>query len=43
MLLIISCSDNDDNETTIIGTWKLSAELLDPGDGSGTYQTVSSN
>ncbi len=43
VILILSCSDNDDNETTIIGTWKLSAQLLDPGDGSGTYQTISSN
>lgn len=27
----------------IVGEWKLVEELMDPGDGSGTFQPVSSN
>uniref|UniRef100_UPI0037DC77FD lipocalin family protein n=1 Tax=Zhouia sp. PK063 TaxID=3373602 RepID=UPI0037DC77FD len=41
---IISCSDNDDTtNTSIYGTYKLVATYMDPGDGSGTYEPVSSN
>ncbi|GAL76734.1 hypothetical protein JCM19275_2070 [Nonlabens ulvanivorans] len=27
----------------IVGTWQLTANLSDPGDGSGSFQSVSSN
>lgn len=45
-LLISSCETSDDpgNALTsdIVGTWQLTANLLDPGDGSGTFQAVNS-
>lgn len=41
----ISCNNDDDNtsdlEANIVGTWDLVATLADPGDGSGTFQSVS--
>ncbi|SHI39853.1 hypothetical protein [Aquimarina spongiae] len=42
----VSCSNDDDNqspEATVIGKWKLVEALVDPGDGSGTFQPVESN
>lgn len=45
MLAILgACNDDDDNGTTspLVGTWELTAQLADPGDGSGTFSTVSS-
>lgn len=41
----LSCSSDEPivDDATIVGKWKLVAQLVDPGDGSGTYQTVSSN
>ncbi|MFT3918028.1 hypothetical protein [Cloacibacterium sp.] len=41
-LLLLSCRENID-ETTITGTWKLTEQLVDPGDGSGKFTPVSSN
>lgn len=42
--LIISCSNDDsDDETEIIGQWKLIEVNADPGDGSGIFQTVESD
>ncbi len=47
IILLISCDSSDDagNVLTsdIIGTWQLTANLSDPGDGSGSFQSVSSN
>ncbi|WP_397299105.1 lipocalin family protein [Nonlabens ulvanivorans] len=47
IILLISCDSSDDpgNVLTsdIVGTWQLVANLADPGDGSGTFQSVSSN
>src|SRR6266540_1811392 len=41
--VVSACSKNDDNKTTdLTGTWKLTEVLADPGDGSGTFHSVSS-
>lgn len=42
-LVLLCCRDKDDDNVSIIGTWKLSAQLIDPGDGSGRYQYVDSD
>ena len=46
LLVIISSCTSDDSkpadETGIIGKWKLIEQLADPGDGSGTFQPISS-
>ena len=42
---LISCSndENDNSETTeLIGQWKLTEQLVDPGDGSGIFQDIDS-
>jgi len=36
----ISCSSDDIDSSNIVGTWKLSQVLSDPGDGSGTFVDV---
>ena len=50
-LFLFTCNNNDDdddndtptdNTTTIVGTWKLTGIYLDPGDGSGTFENVTS-
>ena len=43
--LLISCNKNDQElaPASLIGTWKLTEMLQDPGDGSGTFQPVNSN
>lgn len=44
IFLLISCSkDNSDSETDVIGEWKLIEVNADPGDGSGTFQSVESD
>lgn len=45
LLLAFSCEKNNNCEgaTTPVGQWKLVAEYLDPGDGSGDYQGVDSD
>lgn len=45
--ILFSCS-NIVEETSVtppqlVGTWKLKEILFDPGDGSGTFQSVNSN
>ncbi|WP_074405787.1 lipocalin family protein [Aquimarina megaterium] len=43
--ILISCStdENNNSETTeLIGQWKLIEQLADPGDGSGTFQSIDS-
>lgn len=45
-VVCFSCISDDDlpkYETQIVGKWKLIEQLLDPGDGSGTFQPISSN
>jgi hypothetical protein len=39
---LISCNENDDNESGLVSQWHLVELLSDPGDGSGTFQAVSS-
>jgi hypothetical protein len=50
LTLFSACnSDDDTNETVvtnnnpIVGQWKLTEQLLDPGDGSGTFMPIISN
>lgn len=42
--LLFSCSskDDDNGETSLFGTWKLSEIKNDPGDGSGVFVKVDS-
>ncbi|MBN2666961.1 MAG: hypothetical protein JXR67_10645 [Bacteroidales bacterium] len=41
--VLISCNKSDDNtDCDLIGSWKLIEVLIDPGDGSGTFHSVSS-
>lgn len=43
-LIASSCTkETSKPQTGIVGEWKLVEELVDPGDGSGTFQPVSSN
>jgi hypothetical protein len=42
-----SCNNDDDaltpQEVLLIGNWKLIEFLADPGDGNGTFQTITSD
>jgi hypothetical protein len=42
-----SCNNDDDTptpqEVSLIGNWRLIEFLADPGDGSGTFQTITSD
>ena len=44
--IIYSCSNDDENQNVVdpqlIGKWKLIETFEDPGDGSGTYQSIES-
>jgi hypothetical protein len=44
--ILFSCSNIEDETSvapqTLVGTWKLKEILFDPGDGSGTFQSVNS-
>lgn len=44
MVGILSCKNDDDSaqDSALIGTWKLTENLLDPGDGSGVFEPVQS-
>ena len=35
-----SCNNDDSVESELIGTWKLVEISVDPGDGSGVFETV---
>jgi len=41
-LFFISCRQDLD-ENNIIGTWKLTEQLIDPGDGNGKFLVVNTN
>lgn len=45
--VLFSCEKEEnpvnEPENTLIGNWKLIETLADPGDGSGTFNTVQSN
>ena len=44
MSLILNCSnDPEEGEPSLEGRWKLKAVRYDPGDGSGTFQSVESD
>ena len=46
LVILSSCSSDDSkptDETGLIGKWKLIEQLADPGDGSGTFQSINSN
>lgn len=45
LVLLFSCHKNEEElaPASLAGTWKLTEVLVDPGDGSGTFQPVSSN
>lgn len=38
VLLTIACDSEDVNPDSLIGTWRLSQTLADPGDGSGVFR-----
>ena len=45
VFLFISCNNDDDEVTpvqpiSIVGTWQLTSQYTDPGDGSGSFQPV---
>lgn len=43
--VFLSCSSDDskpNGETELIGKWKLIEQYLDPGDGSGDFQSIES-
>lgn len=40
--VVLACSEKEDYDSELTGRWKLTEMLADPGDGSGTFQTVSS-
>jgi hypothetical protein len=45
-IFICSCTTDDNKPETdieIFGKWKLIEQYLDPGDGSGTFQSIESN
>lgn len=43
LLLQFKCSEDEITEpVSLFGTWQLEAVLVDPGDGSGTFQNVDS-
>jgi hypothetical protein len=42
-LFLISCQSDDENTIDPVGEWRLIEILMDPGDGSGTFEAVNSN
>lgn len=44
-LLVIfgSCEKEDQNPVQLIGKWKLVEQLIDPGDGSGVFESIASD
>ncbi len=41
--LFISCNSDELNFEELTGKWQLVEVLMDPGDGSGVFETVTSN
>ncbi len=44
-VFIFSCSSNNDSQTEdteLLGKWKLTEQLADPGDGSGVFVEINS-
>ncbi|MEL0457223.1 hypothetical protein WJN01_13365 [Flavobacteriaceae bacterium SZ-1-7] len=45
-LLTFSCTTNSEkpkDDEMLLGRWKIIEQLIDPGDGSGTFQSIVSN
>ncbi len=40
---VLSCNKNEEAVSDLVGTYLLIEVLLDPGDGSGTFESVTSN
>jgi hypothetical protein len=40
---VFSCAKKDNIDSDLIGKWRLIEVLADPGDGSGTFHSVSSD
>lgn len=43
LLAFSSCQKECDRKKGIVGKWKLIEEVYDPGDGSGTFQSIESD
>lgn len=43
--IVCACTKSDSSpvKSTLVGSWKLSEILADPGNGSGTFRAVTSN
>ncbi|MEP5611003.1 MAG: hypothetical protein ABJP45_02075, partial [Cyclobacteriaceae bacterium] len=41
--IVSSCDEDTVDPSSLLGTWKLSEVLADPGDGSGTFQPTDDN
>ena len=42
-LITLACTKSADNNSSIIGRWKLTETLADPGDGSGKWMPATTN
>ena len=42
-LITLACTKSADNNSSIIGRWKLTETLADPGDGSGIWMPATTN
>ena len=46
-ILLINCTSDDskpkEENSELLGKWKLIEQLADPGDGSGTFQSIDSD
>jgi hypothetical protein len=43
LFTLVACTKSSDNNSSIIGRWKLTETLADPGDGSGTWMPAITN
>ncbi len=43
LLILLSCKDEEVVSPDLIGTWRLTEVLADPGDGSGIFNPVDSD
>ncbi|MEP1096105.1 MAG: hypothetical protein ABJG78_13405 [Cyclobacteriaceae bacterium] len=43
MAIVSSCEEDSVDPSELLGTWKLSEVLADPGDGSGIFQPTKEN
>ncbi len=42
-LIALACTKSSDNNSSLIGRWKLTETLADPGDGSGTWMPATAD